>query len=66
MAQILGAHLMYVSFRLAQLQDLGTEYIGYSYIDDEGNEEIYWFPAEEVYDGDMGAIEFVALSSLPA
>jgi hypothetical protein len=57
------AHLMYASFRLAQLQDLGTEYIGYSYVDDAGNEEIYWFPVEEIYDGDTGATEYVPLSS---
>jgi hypothetical protein len=63
MAQNSGGHLMYVSFRLAQLQDLGEEYIGYAYIDDYGNEEIYWFPVEVVYDGDTGAIEYVALSS---
>jgi hypothetical protein len=56
-------HLMYASLRLAQMEDLGTEYIGYSYIDDSGNEEIYWFPAEEIYDGDTGAIEYVPLSS---
>jgi hypothetical protein len=54
---------IYVSYRLAQMEDLGTEYIGYSYVDDEGNEEIYWFPAEEVYDPDTGAVEYVPLSS---
>jgi hypothetical protein len=63
MAQNTGAHLMYASFRLAQTQDLGEEYIGYSYIDDDGNEEIYWFPVEVVYDGDTGATEYVPLSS---
>jgi len=63
MAQNGSAHLMYASFRVAQMQDLGTEYIGYSYIDDQGNEEIYWFPAEEVYDADTGAVEYVPLSS---
>jgi len=63
MAQNMGGHLMYASFRLAQMQDLGEEYIGYSYIDDSGNEEIYWFPVEVVYDGDTGATEYVALSS---
>ena len=57
------SHLMYASFRMAQMQDLGTEYIGYSYVDDEGNEEIYWFPVEEIYDGDTGAVEYVPLSS---
>jgi hypothetical protein len=63
MAQNGAAHLMYASLRIAQLQDMGTEYIGYSYVDDEGNEEIYWFPVEEVYDGDTGAVEYVPLSS---
>jgi glycyl-tRNA synthetase (class II) len=24
---------------------------------------IYWFPAEEIYDGDTGAIDYVPLSS---
>jgi hypothetical protein len=50
--------LMYV-----QLTDLGTEYIGYSYVDDYGNEEIYWVLVEEVYDGDTGAIEYVPLTA---
>jgi hypothetical protein len=63
MASNSAPHLMYASFRLAQMQDLGTEYIGYSYVDDEGNEEIYWFPAEVIYDGDTGATEYVPLSS---
>jgi hypothetical protein len=46
---------------LAQVQDLGTTYIGYAYIDDYGEENIYWFPVEMIYDGDTGAIEYVAL-----
>jgi hypothetical protein len=46
---------------LAQIQDLGTTYIGYAYIDDYGDEYIYWFPYEMIYDGDTGAIEYVAL-----
>jgi hypothetical protein len=63
MAQSTSAHLMYASYRLTQMEDLGTEYIGYSYVDEYGNEEIYWFPVEEIYDGDTGATEYVALSS---
>jgi hypothetical protein len=55
--------LMYASYHLAQLTDMGTEYIGYSYVDDDGNEEIYWVPVEEVYDGDTGAVEYIPLSS---
>jgi len=63
MAQAAVPHVMYASFQLAQMQDLGTEYIGYSYIDDDGNEEIYWYPVEEIYDGETDAIEYVPLSS---
>lgn len=46
---------------LAQVQDLGTTYIGYAYIDDYGEEVIYWFPVEMIYDGDTGAIDYVPL-----
>jgi hypothetical protein len=42
--------------------DLGTTYIGYSFTDDDGNEEIYWFPYEVILDGDTGAVEYVPLS----
>lgn len=45
----------------AQIQDLGMTYIGYSYIDDYGDETIYWFPYEMIYDGDTGAVEYVPL-----
>jgi hypothetical protein len=38
---------------------LGTTWIGYAYIDDDGNEEIYWFPYDMILDGDTGAIDYV-------
>jgi hypothetical protein len=63
MAQATGSHLTYPSFALPQDTDMGTVYIGYSYIDDDGNEEIYWFPAEEIVDGDTGAVEYIPLNS---
>jgi hypothetical protein len=63
MVQATGAHLTYASFALPQDTDMSTVEIGYSYIDDDGNEEIYWFPAEEILDGDTGAVEYVPLSS---
>jgi hypothetical protein len=63
MVQATGLHLTYASFSLPQDMDMGTVEIGYSYIDDDGNEEIYWFPAEEILDGDTGAVEYVPLSS---
>jgi len=49
-----------VSYRsmLAQSQYLGMMYIGYAYTDDYGDEYIYWFPYEMIYDGDTGAIEY--------
>ncbi len=63
MVQATGSHLTYASFALPQDTDMGTVYIGYSYIDDDGNEEIYWFPEEEILDGDTGAVEYVPLSN---
>lgn len=45
---------------LVQYQYVGTTYIGYSYIDDYGYEEIYWYPYDMILDGDTGAIEYVA------
>lgn len=59
MAQAAAMHFVYASFRVAQNTDLGTEYIGYAYVDDEGNEEIYWFPYDVILDGDTGAVEYV-------
>jgi len=49
-------------FRLAafsQEQYLGTLWIGYGYIDEYGNEDIYWFPYDMILDGDTGAIEYI-------
>jgi hypothetical protein len=63
MAQATRSHLTYASFVLPQDTDMGTVYIGYSYVDDDGNEQIYWFPEEEILDGDTGAVEYVPLSS---
>lgn len=42
---------------LAQYE--GTTYIGYSFIDDYGDEQIYWFPYDMIYDGDTGATIYV-------
>ena len=57
MAYVEGLQL--ASMRLAQVQNLGTVYIGYAYIDEDGYEEIYWFPYDMIYDGDTGAIEYI-------
>jgi len=60
LAQSDGIH--FVGYTLAQYQDLGTTYIGYAFIDDFGDEQIYWFPYEMILDGDTGAIEYVPLT----
>jgi hypothetical protein len=46
------------SLVLAQDTYVGTTWIGYGYIDDDGNEVIYWFPYDMILDGDTGAIEY--------
>ena len=49
------------SLQLAQAQSLGTVYIGYAYYDEYGDEVIYWFPYEMIYDGDTGAVEYIPI-----
>ena len=39
-------------------QYIGTLWIGYGYIDDWGEEIIYWFPYDMILDGDTGAIDY--------
>jgi hypothetical protein len=63
MVQATGSHFTYAALALPQDTDMGTVEIGYSYVDDYGNEEIYWFPAEEILDGDTGAVDYVPLNS---
>ena len=57
-----GGHLVYASLLSGQMEDMGTVYIGYSYIDDNGDEQIYWFPAEMIEDPYTGAVEYVPTS----
>lgn len=57
MAQAQQAQPMIV---LVQYQYVGTTYIGYSYIDEYGYEDIYWYPYDMILDGDTGAVEYVA------
>ena len=57
-----GAVMSFASYDptlLAQSEDLGWTWIGYSFIDDYGDEQIYWFPYDMVYDGDTGAVLYV-------
>ena len=51
-----------VAYIPVQATDLGTTYIGYSFIDDNGDEVIYWFPYEMILDGDTGAVDYVPLA----
>jgi predicted small lipoprotein YifL len=59
MAEASAGGMQPVSMVLAQTQYLGTTWIGYAYIDDWGDEVIYWFPYDMIYDGDTGAVEYV-------
>ena len=51
--------LKFASMQQVQLQDMGIVYIGYAYYDEYGNEVIYWYPYEMIYDGDTGATEYI-------
>jgi len=62
MADATTGGVMPVSLLLVQAQSLGTTWIGYSYIDDYGDEVIYWFPYEMIYDGDTGAVEYIPIA----
>jgi hypothetical protein len=50
--------IQFASYYQAQSQYIGTMWIGYGYIDEWGDEYIYWFPYAMIYDGDTGAIEY--------
>ena len=54
-----GIHMAAYDTMLAQAYSLGTTWIGYAYIDDYGDEQIYWYPVEMIYDGETGAIDYV-------
>ncbi len=55
MAQAPGQSGIY----LVQYESPSGTYIGYAYIDDYGDEIIYWFPIEMIADGNAGAVEYV-------
>jgi len=58
MAQGPSAGFQLASYLLAQDQYVGTMWIGYAYVDDYGEEIIYWFPYDMILDGDTGAIDY--------
>jgi hypothetical protein len=43
---------------LAQLEYV-TVWVGYAFYDEYGDEYIYWFPVDAIYDGDTGAIWYI-------
>lgn len=61
MSQAQAGSIHRVSFSLAQSGTtyVGTTWIGYAYYDDWGDEVIYWFPYDMIYDYDTGATEYV-------
>ena len=64
MARVDAPLFLPASFVLAQAggQYLGQTWIGYSYVDDYGDEVIYWFPYDMILDGDTGAVEYIPAS----
>lgn len=54
-----GGHIVYASLGSLQDEDMGTVYISYSYVDENGEEEIYWFPYDMIVDGDTGVVKYV-------
>jgi hypothetical protein len=58
MAEAPTSGIQLASLLLAQDAYVGTMWIGYGYIDDYGDEIIYWFPYDMILDGDTGAIEY--------
>ena len=59
MADASAGGIMPVNFIQVQTQYLGETWIGYAYYDEYGEEVIYWFPYDMIYDGDTGAIEYI-------
>ena len=59
MAGSAGVHFVAYSGMLAQAYSTGTTYIGYAYIDDYGDEQVYWWPYEMIYDPWTGTTEYV-------
>jgi hypothetical protein len=58
MAQVPTGGVQFASLVFAQSQYIGTLWIGYAFIDDDGYEVIYWFPYDMILDGDTGAIDY--------
>ena len=58
MASAPTSGIQLASYALAQDAYIGTMWIGYAYIDDYGDEIIYWFPYDMILDGDTGAIDY--------
>jgi hypothetical protein len=50
---------MLAGYQQVQYEYVDTVWIGYGYIDEWGDEQIYWFPYDMILDGDTGAIEYV-------
>ena len=61
MADASAGGVMPVNLILAQAYSVGTTWIGYAYIDEYGEEVIYWFEYEMIYDGDTGAVDYVPI-----
>jgi hypothetical protein len=58
MAEGPASGIQFASYYYAQSQYIGSIWIGYGYVDEWGDEYVYWFPYDMIFDGDTGAIEY--------
>lgn len=59
MAKLQTAGLQTASFDLGHDPYLEMVYIGYAFLDESGEEHVYWFPVDMILDGEAGASEYV-------
>jgi hypothetical protein len=58
MARGATSSVQFASYLVALSQNIGTMWIGYGYLDEWGDEFVYWFPYDMNDAGDAGAIEY--------
>lgn len=60
MAKLETEGVQMASFNLGQAPSLGMVYIGFAFLDEGGDEHVYWFPDGMVQGGDAGALDYAA------
>ena len=58
MGRVPAGGVYFTSLGLSQVTPVRATWIGYAYIDDDGDQVLYWFPSDMILDGDAGAVEY--------